>query len=85
MRKPRYPAEVFPPGMYIAEEVEERGWQPEYVCKRLGLSVSEYEQLLAGHIRLDLRLSVLCGALFGVESTFFANLEMAYRRGGATR
>lgn len=79
--RPRIPAEVFPPGMFIAEEVEERGWKPEYVSKRLGLSVSEYEQLLTGQIRLDLRLSVLCGALFGVESTFFSNLEMIYRRG----
>lgn len=77
---PRQPAEKFPPGAYISEEVEERDWTAEFVCKRLGISGEEYESLLRGEMRLDGRLSCLCGALFGTSDTFFAHLEMAWRR-----
>lgn len=78
----RLPAEVFPPGGYIAEEVAERGWTSEHVCKRLGISEREYVELIAGRMRLDARLACLCGALFGVDPVFFANLEMAWKRNG---
>lgn len=75
----RQPVEVFPPGEFIAEEVAERGWKSEYVCKRLGISADEYAELLAGSMRVDGRLSTLLGGLFGVDQTFFVRLEMAWR------
>lgn len=75
------PAEAFPPGEYIAEEATERGWSAEFVAKRLGLSPEEYAALLTGRLRLDLRLAVLAGALFGADPVFFVNLEMAWKRG----
>lgn len=81
MTKAFQPAQVFAPGDLIAEEAQERGWTAGYVAKRLGLSDAEYADLLAGKMRLNLRLSVLCGALFGVDDTFFTRMEMIYRKG----
>lgn len=77
----RRPAEVFPPGAFIAEEAEERGWTAEYVAKRLGLDLDEYAKLLTGEMRMDGRLITLAGALFGVNPIFFSNLQTAWKRG----
>lgn len=76
----RQPAEVFPPGAFIAEEAEERGWSNEFVALRIGLSAREYERLLTGDMRVDCRLAIMLGALFGVDPVFFANLQMAWSR-----
>ena len=73
-------AEYFPPGDFIAEEVAERGWKPEYMQKRLGISGAEYASLLTGEMRVDARLAVLLGALFGTSEVFWVNLQMQWSK-----
>ena len=38
------PAEVFPPGEFIKDEIEERGWTQEYLAELLGKSGATRER-----------------------------------------
>lgn len=85
----RIPAEVFPPGEFIREEMDARGWSAEDLAERFG-----------GDYAIDLLVVNLClhvhdtslilgrntaeklGRAFGVSPEFFLNLDTMWRRYG---
>ena len=75
------PAEVFPPGEFIFDEMEARGWTVEKLSQQAVMPVEEIEVLLnngavTGH-RAE-RLSVA----FGSSAQYWANLWMAWKKYG---
>lgn len=80
----RVPAEVFPPGEFLADELVERGWTPEQLATRAGVPLAEIQAVLDGG-RVNVRLSERLGYALGTNGAFWANLSLYYvkHKGGA--
>ncbi len=78
------PAEVFPPGEYIRDWCTEDGMSEDEFRQRLGLLPDEWDQLMDGTFRLDLRRCELLGAICGTSAVLWAHLEQSWRRGPAS-
>ena len=48
MDRHRRPAEVFPPGEYIGDEVEARGWTQEDFARVLGRPLKTVNEIITG-------------------------------------
>ncbi len=48
MSAERIPAEVFPPGDFIREEIEARGWRQEDLAEILGFSLQHVNEVITG-------------------------------------
>ncbi len=86
MPEPRIPAQVFPPGEYIADELKARGWTPEDLARRMpgeyGLNLLCVEMILAVHDKNLLMgddIAFGLGHAFGVSPRFFINLDRMWR------
>ena len=79
----RIPAEAFPVGSFIKEEMDARGWDVEDVVLRMGgdqISGCALDFLLAEipEIILDVETSQKLGKAFSVSPEFFLNLDRSY-------
>lgn len=82
-KKPRLqciPAEVFAPGEYIQEEIDERGWIREQLAWALGLSQVEVVELLKGRSRVTPEIAERLAKLFGTSAQMWLSLQAAYDR-----
>lgn len=75
----RVPAEVFPPGEFIREELEARGWTQEDLAKILGFTKARVNEVIVGRRRLTDETALALGEAFGTGASFWMNLETAYR------
>jgi HTH-type transcriptional regulator/antitoxin HigA len=75
----RVPAEVFPPGEFIREELDARGWTQEDLAKILGTTTARVNEVIGGRRRLTDETAVALGEAFGTGAGFWMNLETAYR------
>ena len=73
------PAQVFPPGEYIREELEARGWTQSKLAEILGRPFQTVNAIVNGKKEITPQTAVELGAAFGTSPEFFINLEMAYR------
>lgn len=82
------PAEVFPVGHYIAEELEARGWSDVDLARRMGgdnpaVDLLCVQMLLAVHdpnLILDESTARKLARAFGTSHELFLNLDAYYRR-----
>lgn len=87
----RLPAEVWPPGEFIREELEARNWTTQDLAERMG------GNLLIDRIALDMLILIpsrnmlvgedmarRLGAAFGTSAEYWLNLCASYRRGDAS-
>jgi HTH-type transcriptional regulator/antitoxin HigA len=72
-------AEAFPPGEFLREELEARGWSQQDLADILGRTPTVVSQVLTGKREIAPELAKDLGAAFGVDPQFFMNLESAYR------
>jgi addiction module HigA family antidote len=72
-------AEVFPPGEFIAEEIEARGWSQIELAEILGRTPKLIGQLIAGKCAVTPETARGLGAAFGTGAEFWMNLERDYR------
>ena len=72
-------AEAFPPGEFIREELEARGWNQQDLADILGRTPTVVSQILTGKREINPELAKDLGAAFNVDPQFFMNLETAYR------
>lgn len=79
MRMEKMPAEVFPPGEFIREELEERGWTQEDFAEILGRPRRLVNEILMGKRGITTETANELGAAFGSSAQFWLNLESAYR------
>jgi HTH-type transcriptional regulator/antitoxin HigA len=72
-------AEAFPPGEFIREELEARGWSQQDLADILGRTPTVVSQVLSGKREINPELAKDLGAAFGVDPQLFMNLESTYR------
>lgn len=76
----REPAEVFPPGAFLAEEMEERGLSRDWLAKWSGLSRETIDSLFAGDIRLSMNMAERLERATGIRAAMLVSLELSYRK-----
>lgn len=82
------PAEVFPPGDYIKEEMEARGWAQQDLADTLGKTVGAVNELISGKRAVTAETAQLLAQAFeGIGAATWLRLEatwQAYRLPPAT-
>ena len=75
----RIPAEVFPPGEFIREEIEERGWTQEDLAEILGRPLRLVNEIIMGKRGITPKTANGIAAAFGTSAQLWMNLESMYR------
>lgn len=75
----RIPAEAFPPGEYLKDELEERGWTQEELASIIGRPTAVINQIISGKRGISPDTAREIGAALGTSAIFWMNLEAAYR------
>ncbi|CAN5473511.1 HigA family addiction module antitoxin [soil metagenome] len=79
MRKSSKPAEVFPPGDFIREELQARKWTQGDLARILGRPLQTVNQIINGNKRITAETAKELGMAFGTGPELWLNLENAYR------
>ena len=72
-------AEAFPPGEYIKDEIEARGWTQRDLARVLGRSEPKVSELINGKRAVTVRTARELGAAFGTSAEVWLNLEAQWR------
>jgi len=72
---------LFPPGEYIRDELEARGWTQEDLAAILGRPLSAVNQIIKGNKAITPQTAHELAAAFGTSAELWLNLENAYRLG----
>jgi HTH-type transcriptional regulator/antitoxin HigA len=75
----RRPAEVFPPGDFLREELEERGWSQADLAEILGRPSAAVNEVIRGRRRITPDTATGLAAALGTSPEFWMNLEAAYQ------
>lgn len=79
------PLEATHPGEFLREEIEERGITQTYLADRLGVKVSQLNEIINGKRSITLEFSMLLEAALGIEAEYWVNLQSRYDRGRISR
>ena len=82
-RKP--PAEVFPPGDFLKEELESRGWTQIDLADILGRPNRLVSEIINGRRSISPETAIGLGDAFGTSAEYWLNLESAYQLAKARR
>jgi HTH-type transcriptional regulator/antitoxin HigA len=72
-------AEVFPPGEFIKDELEARGWSQLDLAEILGRDPVQINLIVKGRQAITPETATQLGDAFGTGAQFWLNLESAYR------
>lgn len=75
----RIPAEVFPPGEFLADELEERGWTQTEFAEIIRRPVKVVNEIIAGKKSIIPETAREFAAALGTSPQFWLNLESAYQ------
>src|SRR3990170_4818323 len=75
----RNPAEVFPIGDFLREEMDARGWNQADLARIIGRSDRDVHALISGKLALRPETATLLGDAFGTAPEYWMNLDTAYR------
>jgi HTH-type transcriptional regulator/antitoxin HigA len=75
----RIPAEVFPPGDVIKEELEARGWSQVELADIMGRPPRVVSEIISGKRGITPETARGLGAAFGTGATFWINMEGGYQ------
>jgi HTH-type transcriptional regulator/antitoxin HigA len=78
MSKSFKPAEVFPPGDFIREELEERGWTQAEFAAAIGRPLQAVNEIVNGKKRITAETAKEIGLAFGTGPEVWLNLQNAY-------
>lgn len=74
------PAEAFPPGEYLRDELEERGWTVSEFARTLGWPVQTLTNILDGKSEITADAARALSNVLGTTAEVWLNLQKAYRR-----
>lgn len=72
-------AEVFPPGEFLREELQSRGWTQGDFARILGRPLQTVNQIINGRKRITVETAKEIGLALGTGPEVWLNLENAYR------
>ena len=72
-------AEVFPPGVFIKEELDARGWSQVELAEVIGRLPDEVSRLISGHRVITPEIAKALGDAFGTSAEYWMNLESSYQ------
>jgi HTH-type transcriptional regulator / antitoxin HigA len=72
-------AEVFPPGEFIKEELDARGWSQIDLSEILGRDIPMVNQIIQGKRAITPETAKALSYAFGTSAQFWLNLESAYQ------
>lgn len=72
-------AEVFPPGEFIQEELEARGWEQADLAEIMGLDRAVVNRLIKGNRPITPEIAQALAYAFGTSAQFWLSLETAYQ------
>lgn len=77
--KERRPAESFPPGDFIKDELDERGWTQDDLAEIMGRPLPLVNQLVTGKRGITPETAKGLGEAFDTGAQFWLNLQSAYQ------
>ena len=75
----RIPAEVFPPGEFLKDELEERGWTQHDLAAILGRPVQAVNEIITGKRSITPETAKGLSDALGTSAELWLNLESVYR------
>ena len=73
------PAEVFPPGEFIRDELEERGWTQDDLAKIMGRPLPAVNLIISGKRSITPETAIELGSALGTSAELWLNLETAFQ------
>ncbi len=73
------PAEAFPPGDFLREEIEERGWTQDDLAAIMGMGYGTVNGIIGGKRSLTTGTANALAAALGTTAQFWLNLDSAYQ------
>src|ERR1700681_2895250 len=82
---PRIPAEVFPPGEFIREELDARGWTQGDLAQIMDRPLQAVNELISGKKQITPETAMGLAKAFGDDDAlYWMNLDNVYRLSHAT-
>ena len=75
----RIPAEVSPPGEFLREELETRGWTQADLAEFMGRPLRSINEIINGKKAITAETAIGLGEAFGTSAEYWMNLESAFR------
>lgn len=75
----RRPAEVFPPGDFLREELAERGWTQADLAEILGRPPRLIDEIILGKRGISPETAKGLADVFGTSAAFWMNLDSAWQ------
>jgi HTH-type transcriptional regulator/antitoxin HigA len=72
------PAEVFPPGEYLRDELAERGWTQIKFARIIGRPLQTVNGIINGKIRITAQTAKEIAAAFETSAELWMNLQKSY-------
>ncbi len=72
------PAEVFPPGEYLRDELEARGWTQTRFARIIGRPLQTVNGIINGKIRITAQTAKEIAAAFETSAELWMNLQKSY-------
>jgi HTH-type transcriptional regulator/antitoxin HigA len=79
MRATHTPAEAFPPGEFIREELAARGWTQGDLASIVGRPLQAVNEIVNGRKAITAQTARQLAAAFGTSPELWLNLESAWR------
>lgn len=73
------PAEVFPPGEFLRDELEARGWTQDEFAKIVGRPAKAVNEIIQGKKRITPETAMDLAAALGTSAQLWMNLDAAYQ------
>jgi HTH-type transcriptional regulator/antitoxin HigA len=79
MQKDFHPAEAFPSGEYLRDELEARGWTQSQFARIIGRPLQLVNEIINGRKRITEQTALEIAAALGTSARVWLNLENTYR------
>ena len=73
------PAQTYPPGAFVRDELEERGWTQKDLAEILGRPLQSVNQIINGRKRITPETAAELAAAFGTSAELWLHLETSFR------
>ena len=72
-------AQVFPPGHFLREELEARGWSQRDLAEIMGRPLQVVNEIINSRKQITPETAIELAAALGTSPEFWLNIEMSYR------